>query len=139
MPKDPPKAEKKPGVVSGGIGPVTAVVRLTPVGGGAPEEILQEDVQATSDNALPDSLWACFKTPLSMGLLSESYVVAETIAPTNPASHLPCFDAEEVKSAVESGQAVAFMGEKDVFPGSDRIVAVFQDGRAVMWTQRQAR
>ena len=106
---------------------------------GLPPEVLHDAVEATRDNALPDSLWACFQTPLSMGLLTESYVVAEEVAPTNPVSSLPCFDAQDVIAAVTVGDAVAFMGERDVIPGVDRIVAVYQDGRAVAWNQRQAR
>ena len=132
-------AVKTPGAVTGGTGPVDLAIALTPVGGGLPEEILHDAVEATRDNALPDSLWACFQTPLSMGLLTESYVVAEEVAPTNPVSSLPCFDAQDVIAAVTVGDAVAFMGERDVIPGVDRIVAVYQDGRAVAWNQRQAR
>lgn len=134
----PTPAVKTPGVVTGGIGPMDVTIALTPVNGGAAEEILLDDLSATSDNAIPESLWACFKTPLSMGLLTESYQVTEDVAPTNPVSSLPCFDADEVKTAVAQGQAVAFVGERDVWPGVDRVVAVYVDGRAVAWNQRRA-
>ncbi len=136
---EPAPAVKTPGVVTGGVGPVDVTIALTPVNGGAAEEILLDGLSATSDNAIPESLWACFTTPLSMGLLTESYEVTEDVAPTNPVSSLPCFDADEVKAAVSSGEAVAFVGERDVWPGVDRVVAVYLDGRAVAWNQRRAR
>ncbi len=135
---EPTPRVKTPAAVSGGIGPVDVTIALTPVGGGAAEEILLDGLSATSDNAIPESLWACFETPLSMGLLTESYEVAEDVAPTNPVSSLPCFDAEAVSAAVSNGEAVAFVGERDVWPGVDRLVAVYLDGRAVAWNQRRA-
>lgn len=131
-------AVKTPGGVTGGIGPVSIVIALTPVGGGAPEDILQEAVIATSDNAAPQSFWACFSTPMSIGLLTETYEITEAVTPENPASSLPCFDADGVKTDVTTGDAVAFLGEKDVWPGVDRVVAVYQDGRAVAWNQKRA-
>ncbi|MDA9789761.1 DUF6446 family protein [Amylibacter sp.] len=134
----PKPAVKTPGVVSGGIGPVDVTIALTPVNGGVPEEILLDGLSATSDNAIPESLWACFETPLSMGLLTESYEVTEDVMPTNPVSSLPCFDAENVVAAITDGEAVAFVGERDVWPGVDRVVAVYQNGRAVAWNQRRA-
>ena len=134
----PKPGVKTPGVVSGGIGPMDVKIALTPVHGGVPEEILLDGLSATSDNAIPESLWACFETPLSMGLLTESYEVTEDVAPTNPMSNLPCFDAENVVAAIAGGEAVAFVGERDVWPGVDRVVAVYQDGRAVAWNQRRA-
>ena len=129
---------KTPGEVSGGVGPVAVAISLTPVNGGVPEEILHENVQATRDNAVPESLWACFSTPMSMGLLKESYEVLDTVAPTQPVSALGCFDAAAVTAAVESGAAVAFLGERDIWPGVDRLVAIYEDGRAVAWNQRRA-
>lgn len=131
-------AVKTPEVATGGIGPVDVAITMLPLSGGASEEILHDRLTAMRDNALPDSLWACFTTPHSMGLLTESYVVAEDVAPTNPVSSLPCFDADTVKNAIEQGQAVAFVGERDVWPGVDRLVAVYLDGRAVAWNQRRA-
>ncbi len=135
----PTPAVKTPGVVTGGIGPVDVTIALTPVSGGVAEEILLDGLRATSDNAIPESLWACFTTPLSMGLLTESYEVADDVTPTNPVSSLPCFDADGVMTAVTAGEAVAFVGERDVWPGVDRLVAVYLDGRAVAWNQRRAR
>ena len=127
-----------PETTAADVGPVDVTVTMLPVTGGAAEEILFDGLTATRDTAMPESLWACFMTPLSMGLLTESYVVAEDVAPTNPASSLPCFDADDVKTAVEQGQAVAFVGAQDVWPGVDRVVAVYLDGRAVAWNQRRA-
>jgi hypothetical protein len=134
----PTPVVKTPSAVTGGIGPVDVTIALTPVGGGLAKEILLDGLSATSDNTMPESLWACFETPLSMGLLTESYEVTEDVAPTNPVSALQCFDADEVKNAISTGQVVAFVGERDVWPGVDRVVAVYLDGRAVAWNQKRA-
>ncbi|MDR6266230.1 DUF6446 family protein [Roseobacter sp. N2S] len=130
--------QKTRSLAAGGISPVDVVITLTPVGGGAPEDILQDAVIASSDSAIPQSLWACFTTPMSMAMLTETYEVTDAVTPENPATPLPCFDAEGVKTDVTSGDAVAFLGEKDVWPGVDRVVAVYQDGRAVAWNQKRA-
>ncbi|PLS22223.1 DUF6446 family protein [Neptunicoccus cionae] len=117
------------------VEPVDLVIALTPVGGGAPEDILHEAVTALGGGA--QSLWACFRTPMSTALLTETYEVLDAIAPEQPDAALPCFDAEAVTSDVNRGDAVAFLGEKDVVPGVDRVVAVYEDGRALAWNQKR--
>jgi hypothetical protein len=37
----------------------------------------------------------------------------------------------------KTGEAVAFLSEPGIHPGVDRVVAVFQDGRAYAWHQLQ--
>ena len=46
-----------------------------------------------------------------------------------------CFDATTIGDGLESGAAIAFLGEKNVDNGVDRGVAVFGDGRACAWDQ----
>ncbi|GGA23134.1 hypothetical protein GCM10011498_24950 [Amylibacter cionae] len=115
--------------------PVDLVIALTPVGGGAPEDILQEAVTALGGGT--QSLWACFRTPMSTAMLTETYEVLDAVAPEKPTAILPCFDAEAVTFDVDRGDAVAFLGEKDVVPGVDRVVAVYEDGRALAWNQKR--
>jgi len=49
-----------------------------------------------------------------------------------------CYDARDIGAALETGEAVAFLGESNVVYGIDRVVAVFRDGRARSWHQINA-
>lgn len=46
-----------------------------------------------------------------------------------------CFDAREIGRALESGAAKAYLAAAGEFHGSERMLAVFDDGRAFMWRQ----
>ena len=46
-----------------------------------------------------------------------------------------CFDAEAIGTAIKRGEAKAFLSEREIARGVDRIIAVFPDGRAFAWHQ----
>ncbi|MEM9853369.1 MAG: DUF6446 family protein, partial [Pseudomonadota bacterium] len=46
-----------------------------------------------------------------------------------------CFDADVIGAALKDGTARAFLGQRDVIYGIDRVVAVFDDGRGYVWHQ----
>ena len=68
-------------------------------------------------------------------MLTESYVIFDGAVPLVAPGWFDCFDAETIGEALETGEAIAFMGEKNIEDGIDRIVAVFPDGRAYAWHQ----
>ncbi len=41
----------------------------------------------------------------------------------------------EIGTALERGEALAFLSQSNVHADVDRVVAVFPDGRAYAWTQ----
>lgn len=129
------KMEKKPGIVTGGIGPVDVEIKLMPNGSDTAEAIVITDADGTSDNSDPDSFWACFKTDMSLALITETYQIVETVTPKNPLSSLPCFDAQKIIDDVQSGDAVAVLGENYITV--DRMVAIYADGRGYAWHQRK--
>lgn len=110
---------------------------LVPVGGGAAEDIEADDLTVRSANAEPDSLWACFRVINSIPMLTESYEIAEGAVPAAPTIDMPCFDADAIAADLASGAAFAFVGARDIAPGLDRIVAIYDDGRAFAWHQRR--
>ncbi len=111
-------------------------IRLTPLGdGSAPESILSDEIEAIDATSSPLRFRACFQTPESLALLTESYVIFDEAVPLVAPGWFDCFDAEEIGEALETGEAIAFMGEKDIHDGIDRVVAVFPDGRAYAWHQ----
>lgn len=115
-----------------------AEIRLTPVVGGVPEAILAEGVTGIDGDSSPIRFRACFTTPMSLAMLSETYRVYERAEPLNAPGWFDCFDAAKIGAALETGEALAFLSEPGIHPGVDRVVAVFPDGRAFAWHQVSA-
>jgi len=100
-------------------------ILLTPIESDSPEPILAEGITGIDADSSPLRFRACFRTPLSHGMLTETYRAYEGATPLNAPSWFDCFDATEIGAALENGQA----------PDVDRVVAVFADGRAFAWHQ----
>ena len=117
-------------LVSGAVpAAVPAEIALTAVATGQPEPILTEDWQAG-----PGGL-GCFRTPLSLALLTETFALYDAAAP-RPGPQAPaCFDAARIGADLAAGAALAFLGARNITPGVDRVVAVYPDGRAYVWQQ----
>jgi Family of unknown function (DUF6446) len=116
-----------------------AEIRLVPLASDAPESILVEGIEGTDAESSPIKFRACFRTPLSLAMLTETYRPYEGAVPLNAPRAFSCFDAAAIGAALESGDAVAFLSEPGIHPGVDRVVAVFQDGRAYAWHQLTAK
>ena len=112
-----------------------AEIVLTPIQGGPPETIVAENLQGIDAESSPIRFRACFTTPLSLGMLTETYVVYPDAEPLVAPTWFDCFDATRIGQALETGEAVAFLSQSDVRPGIDRVVAVFPDGEAFAWSQ----
>lgn len=117
-----------------------AEILLTPVTSDRPEPILVKDVQGIDASSSPLRFRACFTSEMSLATLTESYVVYDKPTPLNAPGWFSCFDAAAIGQALDSGEAVAFLGQKDVVPNAggveiDRVIAVFPDGRAYAWNQ----
>lgn len=103
--------------------------------GGAPEPILAENVEVIDATSSPIRYRACFTTPMSQAMLTETYELYEDAEPLVAPHWFDCFDATEIGEALEAGEALAFLGTKDIAHGVDRVVAVFEDGRGYVWHQ----
>lgn len=109
-------------------------VQLVSVVSEMPEEIPFDGLKAIDADSSPIRYRACFTTSYSLALLSESYVLIDGDAtPRNAPDWFDCFDAEAIGTALEDGTALAFMGQKNIHFGVDRIVAITQDGRGYVW------
>ncbi|OYX42909.1 MAG: histidine kinase [Rhodobacterales bacterium 32-67-9] len=111
-----------------------AVIRLTPIAG-TPEPMLTEAFEGIDAESSPLRFRGCFTTPMTLAMLSETYAVYEKPTPLIAPSWFACFDAERIGTDLETGAALAFLSEKDIHPGVDRVVAVYPDGRAYAWQQ----
>jgi len=115
--------------------PEEVEIRLTGLVTGAPEPILIDDVQAIDSDSSPLRFRACFTTRSSLAALTEEFHIYDTAEPLNAPDWFDCFDARVVGEALLAGTALAFLGQENIHPGVDRVVAVFEDGRAYAWHQ----
>ncbi len=110
-------------------------IRLTPIIGEEPEVIVANDVTGIDANSSPLRFRACFTTPLSQAMLTETYRVYDEATPLVAPGWFDCFDAGQIDAALKTGEAIAFLSEAEVADGVDRVVAVFADGRGYAWHQ----
>ena len=112
----------------------TTDVQLTTLSGEV-EPILYEDFRAIDADSSPIRFRACFTTPQSIPLLTETYEVFEDAEPLVAPGWFDCFDAEAIGAQLEAGEAVAFLGQANISWGVDRIVAVGPGGQGHVWHQ----
>ncbi len=110
-------------------------VQMTLLVNGQRETILYEDFSAIDADSSPIRFRACFTTPHSQAMLSETFTPYEGAEPLVAPGWFDCFDAKEIGRALEDGQAMAFMGHENIEFGIDRVVAVLPDGRGFAWHQ----
>ena len=115
-----------------------AEIRLVPLTGDQPEAIVVDAIEGIDAESSPIKFRACFRTPLSLAMLTETYRDYPGAEPLVAPRGFDCFDAEAIGRALETGEALAFLSEPDIHPGVDRVVAVFPDGRAFAWHQLNA-
>jgi len=109
-------------------------IELTPLQG-PPEAIPVSDLQGIDATSSPLRFRACFHTSLDLGVLTEGYRIYDGAVPLNGPTWFSCFDAARIGAALDSGEAVAFLGKAGIAPEIDRVVAVFPDGSAYAWHQ----
>jgi hypothetical protein len=110
-------------------------ITLTLIESGQPEPILAENVKGIDADSSPLRFRACFTTPLTQAMLSETYAAYDGAEPLVAPGWFDCFDAVEIGTALERGEALAFLSRSGVATDVDRVVAVFPDGRAFAWHQ----
>jgi len=75
---------------------------------------------------------ACFDAALPQDVGLQPYARAE---PLNAPGWFDCFDAQAIGAALEEGRARAYLAQKDIQYGIDRIIAVTDEGRGYAWHQ----
>ncbi len=110
-------------------------ILLTPIESGVPEPILVQGIEGIDSSSVPMKFRACFTTPMTQAMLTETYVAYQGAVPLTAPSWFECFDATEIGEALEEGTALAFLSQSQIAPQIDRVVAVFPDGRAYAWHQ----
>ena len=112
-----------------------AGVELVNIATGEPEPILIEDFEGIDGSSSPIRYRACFTAKMSFAALAETYQIYDDPTPLTAPGWFGCFDATAIGTALEAGEAFAFLGQKNIHDGVDRVIAVFPDGRAFAWNQ----
>ena len=112
-----------------------AQMTLVSLASDAPEDILFDGFEGIDATSSPLRFRACFTTPMSQAMLTETYVTAADAVPLNGPDWFDCYNAQDIGAALEQGEAIAFLSQRDILDGVDRIVAVYPDGRAFAWHQ----
>jgi hypothetical protein len=108
-------------------------IMLLPLGSAEGEVIPMEDFSAIDADSSPIRYRACFTTPYSLALLTETFQMVEDVEPRNAPNWFDCFDAAALGAELKEGTALTFLSQKNIHFGVDRIVAVTQDGRGYVW------
>lgn len=108
-------------------------VKLIVLATDQPEAILYDNFEAIDAESSPIRYRACFTTPMSHSLLTETYVMLDEVTPRNAPGWFECFDATTLGAELKAGTALAFLSQKNVHYGVDRIVAITEDGRGYVW------
>jgi Family of unknown function (DUF6446) len=112
-----------------------AEIMLTPIASGTPEPILAENIEGIDAESSPLRFRACFTTPMTQAMLTETYQAYPQAVPLTAPGWFDCFDAASIGAALESGEAIAFLSQSNIHKDVDRVVAVYADGRAYAWHQ----
>ena len=107
---------------------VTGVETVT-VGG---REVPVTDWRGIDAASSPIKLRACFR--VEPGALADA-PVAEAPTPLIAPEWFDCFDAGALTAALAAGEARAVHAAAEEFEATERLIAVFPDGRAYMWRQ----
>lgn len=108
-------------------------ITLVSLTDGGTEGIPYDSFTAIDAASSPIRYRACFTTPFSLALLTETYEMVDGAAPRNAPGWFDCFDAGAIAEQLEAGTALTFLSAKNVHYGVDRIVAVTDDGRGYVW------
>ncbi len=100
--------------------------------GGQAGSLEATDLSAIDATSSPIRFRACFTAPPSAQAGAETYPEA---VPLNAPFWFSCFDAQEIGDDLAEGRARAFLGQRDVVWGVDRILALYPDGRGFAWHQ----
>ncbi len=108
-------------------------VQLLTLEASAPERLDAQVLAAIDADSSPIRFRACFTTPENLDTLAARYQPFERAIPRNAPGWFDCFDAPAIAAELKAGTARAFLGEKNVNFGVDRVVVVTDDGRGYIW------
>ena len=108
-------------------------VHLISVGFNVSESIQFENFEAIDAESSPIRYRACFTTKLPLSELKKSYVTIKNVTPRNAPWWFDCFNSETIGMDLLNGEALSFLGQKNIEFGVDRIVSINKQGQGFVW------
>ncbi len=101
-----------------------------------PLDPAENQVSGINAESSPLRFRACFTLdPVEASALLSQAFLYEDPTPLGAPGWFDCFDAVAIGTALEAGEAQAFLIQRDITRGVDRVGALFPDGRGFMWHQ----
>ncbi|PIE09613.1 MAG: histidine kinase [Rhodobacterales bacterium] len=110
-------------------------LEMTSILSGEAEPIIADNIEAIDADSSPIRFRACFDSGTSLATMTETYQIYDDAVPLNAPGWFDCFDAGTIGARLESGEAIAFLGTKNISYGVDRVIAVDATGRGYAWHQ----
>jgi hypothetical protein len=95
-----------------------------------PISLTYSDFEGIDANSSPLRYRACFSTDAWGPGLPEAL---DEAVPRNAPGWFECFNAEAIALALKTGAAKAYIAQKNIHYGVDRIVAITNGGRGFIW------
>lgn len=117
------------------VDPGRVPMTLVPQGADQPQRVEVADFQAIDASSSPLRFRACFTLAEPVAALAQRYTAYPKAEPLIAPGWFDCFDAAAIGTALETGAATAFVSQREIGDGVDRVIAVFDDGQAFAWHQ----
>ena len=111
-----------------------AQTALTLEGRDGPVTLAVRDFQGIDSESSPLRRRACFV----LAEVPQGLTAHPRPTPLNAPSWFGCFDAARIDADLTAGRATAWLVEGNFRYGFDRVMAVYPDGRAYLWSQMNA-
>ncbi|MDO5606734.1 MAG: DUF6446 family protein [Paracoccus sp. (in: a-proteobacteria)] len=99
---------------------------------GVEQPLAVGDFRAIDADSSPLRYRACFTVAPAALTDAAAY---QTPTPLNGPNWFKCYSARGLTGDLESGAARAYLSQRDIAQGIDRVIAVYPDGRAFGWHQ----
>lgn len=99
---------------------------------GTAHPVAVSEFRAIDASSSPLRYRACFRLDPAATRGAQPYAGA---TPLNGPNWFQCYSARALTADLESGAATAYLGQSEVRPDVDRVIAVYPDGRAFAWHQ----
>ena len=99
------------------------------------EPIAYSEFQAINSKSSPIRYRACFQSAKSPTELGAVYKTIDDAVPLNAPSWFNCFNAKDLGSKIEKGDAVSFLAIENIVYGIDRVVTILPNGSGYSWNR----
>lgn len=99
---------------------------------GQSRALVASDFQGIDSTSSPLRYRSCFKLSADQAV---DLVPFDAPTPLIGPKWFKCFSAGDLDADLSNGAAQAYLAQKDIAPGIDRVIAIYPDGTAFAWHQ----